>query len=800
MNVITCAVREPISNLACVFLLLALLLPVTPSGAAVTISEFLTANDGLLQDEDSESPDWIELYNSGPGAVNLGGWHLTDDELNLTQWTFPATNFPAGSYMVVFASGKNRAVAGRELHTNFQLDDNGGYLALVEPDGTTTASSYPDYPPQRANVSYGSNSTPALRYFSPPTPGAANNPGYLGLVADTKFSVERGFYDTPFTVAITSSTPYASIYWTTNGSNPSLTNGTLYTSPIPISTTTTLRAAAFRFFYVPTAPDAQTYIFISRVLQQPDTNGLPSYPIIWQANYPADYQMDPNVVNSPNYGATISNDLHSIPTLSIVSDFSNFWDQANGIYVNSTMTGDAWRRPASVELFDGDNTSEFQINCGVQIHGNSTRDNVRIAKHSFALDFSSDYGPSKLNYNWFPGSTVSKFDEIVLRACSTDSWATRTVEPRYRPADSIYLRDVWMRDAMTDMGWLSSRSSFVYLYINGLFWGLYNPCERLDASFYNSHLGGYKIDWDVMAGDESYDYAEVRDGNRIDWDQMMALVNAGITNEASYHAIAQLVDIDNLIDYMLLHILAEAEDWPAHNWYAAHRRADANSGLPSTKWIFQVWDQEIVMDPANSRDKVNVSDADTPARIYSQLRVWPEFRREFADRVQKQMFNGGPLSASNNIARLQGLAARIDRAVVGESARWGDAREFAIPPNPGTGNTFTRDEWWVPELQLLYTNYLPNINDLTVNRLRSNGLYPTVGAPQFSRFGGTISNGFALVMSHTNVTGTILYTLDGSDPRVYGTGTVGSSAQTYTAPVVLNAATTVRARVLSSSK
>ena len=41
---------------------------------------------------------------------------------------------------MVFASGKNRATSGAELHTSFQLDNGGGYLLLVPPDGTTVAS------------------------------------------------------------------------------------------------------------------------------------------------------------------------------------------------------------------------------------------------------------------------------------------------------------------------------------------------------------------------------------------------------------------------------------------------------------------------------------------------------------------------------------------------------------------------------------------------------------------------------------------------------------------------------------
>ena len=126
-----------------------------PSLTNVVINEFLANNGGGLRDEDLESPDWIELHNTGPAAVNLGGWHLTDNVGNPTKWTFPATNLPAGGYLVVFASGKNRANPGWPLHANFQLDNESGYLALVQPGGTVEHAYSPAYPNQRQNVSYG---------------------------------------------------------------------------------------------------------------------------------------------------------------------------------------------------------------------------------------------------------------------------------------------------------------------------------------------------------------------------------------------------------------------------------------------------------------------------------------------------------------------------------------------------------------------------------------------------------------------------------------------------------------------
>jgi len=124
------------------------------SSAALRMTELLAENDGGLRDADGDSPDWIELSNDGASAMNLAGWHLTDSPDHLSKWTFPATNLESGRLLVIFASGKDRAVAGGELHTNFRLEQNGGYLALVEPDGATIVQAL-TYPKQRVNVSFG---------------------------------------------------------------------------------------------------------------------------------------------------------------------------------------------------------------------------------------------------------------------------------------------------------------------------------------------------------------------------------------------------------------------------------------------------------------------------------------------------------------------------------------------------------------------------------------------------------------------------------------------------------------------
>ncbi len=125
-------------------------------GAEVVINEFMAINNSVLRDEDLDFSDWIELKNLSSGTVDLAGWRLTDKADNLNRWQFPAATIPPGGFLVVFASDKNRAVAGSELHTNFKLSGDGEYLGLIRPDGVTVESEYaPVFPPQIADISYG---------------------------------------------------------------------------------------------------------------------------------------------------------------------------------------------------------------------------------------------------------------------------------------------------------------------------------------------------------------------------------------------------------------------------------------------------------------------------------------------------------------------------------------------------------------------------------------------------------------------------------------------------------------------
>lgn len=126
------------------------------AASGVIISEFQARNDATLADEDGEFPDWVELYNADDRAVQLVGWHLTDDPLDPTRWKFPDVEIPARGFLRVFCSGKDRIDSTRPLHTNFKLKSRGEYLALIEADGATVAWQFsPRFKRQVADVSYG---------------------------------------------------------------------------------------------------------------------------------------------------------------------------------------------------------------------------------------------------------------------------------------------------------------------------------------------------------------------------------------------------------------------------------------------------------------------------------------------------------------------------------------------------------------------------------------------------------------------------------------------------------------------
>ena len=171
------------------------------------------------------------------------------------------------------------------------------------------------------------------------------------------------------------------------------------------------------------------------------------------------------------------------------------------------------------------------------------------------------------------------------------------------------------------------------------------------------------------------------------------------------------------------------------------------------------------------------------------------------------------------------LANQIDKAIVAESARWGDTQmstpygnridqprnpndvdDDAYPPAPhGPDYYFTREDSWIVERDNVVNHYIPSIHDLSkstalLNELASEDLWPDEPAPSFNQHGGVVASGFRLKLvpgGDLKSSDSFYYTVDGSDPREFG-DKVAASATRITPDgdgVALTESVTVRARM-----
>ncbi len=594
------------------------------------------------------------------------------------------------------------------------------------------------------------------QYFVTPTPGAANTGGVLGLVAAPQASVERGLFTEPFSVSLSTNTPGAQIRYTLDGSKPTATTGLVYGGqPIYVATTTTLRAAAFKPGYLQSNVVTHTYIFPGHVAGQ---TRPASYPTT-RSGIPIHYTLSADIVTNPSYGPRLVEALSALPTVSLVLPMQDFFGPS-GIYMNPTQQGMSWERETSVEWLGTDGT-RFQLNAGLRIQGGASRSPTNSPKQSMSLRFRSDYGAGRLDFPLFEDTTVSSFDSLQLRGVYNNSWIHWDNQQRLR---GQLIHDQWMRDAMLAMGNADAGCGrFVHVYINGLYWGVFNLHERQEASHYAAYHGGQEDELDAVNGGNAVD------GNLNSWNRMKATVQS-----LDWQAIQRVLDVDNFIDFTILHRFAGNQDLKTNgNWRAA------GGGPNDRPWRFYMWDAERVLEsPTNTNPPSPSSD---PTGLFQYLWQIPEFRVRLADRVHKHLFNDGALTPQKNTQRYLRRAAELDVAIIAESARWGSYRRDVHNYSNGPYLLYERDVQWVAERDRLVNDYFPQRTSNVIARLRSDGWYPSVTAPSFSRHGGQVAYGYQLSMFAPS--GTIYYTTDGTDPRLPG-GSISPSAKVFTASTV----------------
>ena len=518
-----------------------------PATGTVHINEFVAqsvpkANGTWMPlDMDGDAEDWIELRNTGAAAIDLIDWQLSDDEAVPAKWRFPHVSIPAGGYLLVYASGKNKSFNGVQPHTNFKLGETGA-IVLSRPDGlggTPVMSQIGSsgefaYTVQKQRASYGrADDTAAgvLAFLTVPTPGAANNTAsaVTEFVRDTVFSTDGGLYSASVPVTITCSTQGSTIAYTLNGSEPSPTNGTQVPAPdslspatanLTITATTLLRARAWKTGMGASNVDTQSYIFPANVMTQngptpsmgvgtaADTAtgwGLSGTTPMVLAAFPGltQWGVNPAIATDANPDNQFrQNDLMVLPTLSLVADWKDLFGPSAGQGIYPPASGVAQEgvdRAASLEFLNPGASAVtpnaikgFQTDGNIHIFGGTSQARWKSLKLSFRFQCLND-----VNYRVYGDDATNKFSNFVLDAAMNNTWMHPTdANQRIR---SAFSRDYVMADLQNKMsgaGGFHTRAC--HLYLNGIYWGIYWLHEKPDHHFGSAYFGGDSADYDAF--------------------------------------------------------------------------------------------------------------------------------------------------------------------------------------------------------------------------------------------------------------------------------------------------------------
>ena len=743
---------------------------VSPEGDGAVINEFMAVNNTVLPDEDSDYSDWVELKNTSSSAVDLEGWYLTDNADDLTQWQFPATSLASGAYLVVFASSKDRAVAGSELHTNFKLSGDGEYLALIQPDGVTVASEFsPTFPPQLANVSYGiadgSSGIDSGGYLAIPTPGADNSIETPQASEPVVFSLPGAVYSASVQVELFATHSADTLYYTLDGSEPTAASSE-YSGAISISSTTCLRARSFEAGLALGPVNSETYIFLDNDVKSFSSN----LPVIVLDNLGV-------ATNLP----TTDEALAQSAILSIFEPGISGRTSLTNSFTLSTRSGIARRGETSLREL-------YKPNLAVETWGEGVDDDVKIAP--LGMPSESDW------VLWSPWETdPSGIRNALIYELSnqTGNYAVRT-----------RFVEVFMNLSGGDL----SMDDYAGFYV--LMEKVKRGSDRVDVEAITpldntepNVTGGYMLAIDKsdvnsvpLTGMEQT-HMQCNDPRENTAQQTTYIQNYIINFEAQrwnpnpetgYPA---YIDVDSFIDHHLLNMLARNPDGLRFSTFLSKPRSGKLTMGP-------IWDFDRSMESDDDRDDdpmvwSYVGSNGTEFFSYDDDWAWwqpllstVDFWQSYIDHWQDVRMNA--FSTSNVTAVIDKMAAEVAEARARDIAKW-------------TGFVDPRPRAWLSAYLSPRTgdNGLDGTQQGEINHLkwwwssRLDWIDPHfVSMPVLSQTSGPVSGDFQLSI-HSPSGDPIYYTLDGSDPRASG-GSVSVSAVEYTGSIIISPDTIVCCR------
>ncbi|MEO0468070.1 MAG: CotH kinase family protein [Bacteroidota bacterium] len=480
------------------------------------INELSPAND-TIHDDFGQKDDWIELYNGGTTAVQLGGLFLSDDPDDLTKWQISAAvDIQPGAFTLVYA---DEDVAQGGLHAGFKLDNDGEWLGLVQlQNGLPTIIDSVRFDATEGLLSRGRKTDGGNDWvlFEGISPGNSNN-GQAERVEPPVFSLTGGLYTQAMTLQLSCPTVGTTIYYTTDGSQPG-TSSQAYVGPISLDSTMSVRAMAW--------------------LNSSSRSSISSQ------NYIINHQSD-------------------LPAIYISMDPAHLWSDTAGMYVVGTngTNGNCmstpvnwnqdWEYPAHVSFHEADGSFGFAVDAGVSIAGGCSR---KRPQKSLNIATKNIFSENRIDYSVFDSEDQEQFRRLRLRN-SGNEW------------QKTMMRDALVQSLVTnevDIDVNAYRPSVLYL--NGEYWGIHNVRE-----VYSRHYIGYhfpevdkdSLDLFFLTGGNVRD---VYEGDPQSYNDLHAYATANDLSDPVHFAYMQNnIDINEYINYHILQIYISNTDWPGNN-------------------------------------------------------------------------------------------------------------------------------------------------------------------------------------------------------------------------------------------
>ena len=772
-------------------------LPVLDTGGVI-ISEFV-ANNNDLEDEFADKPSWIELFNGSPVAVDLSGWFMTDSKKNLTKWKIERLILSPYNYQLVFASGKDRQLSATSfLHASFSLSKNGGFLALVRPEGSI-ASSY-DYGPQDKNVSFGEQGAARKQgYMYPTTPGSVNTvePQPSSLSPEVQFSHGGGFINAPVTLTLSvPPTPGVEIRYTLDRTEPG-PNSSLYTAPLTIGQLTMVRARSYAADHLPGAVSSRTYVMMDDTLRNYNGTGQ-----VFDSNLP--------LVYVDSFGFSVDNSTGGIRPFRPCYALIISPDSATG---RASLT----------------NAPDYSGPAGTHVHGESS---ASFDQRTYGVELWDERGDSQ---NASLSGMPADSDWILY-----GPWSEKSLMRNKLIYD-------WMISARGEDG-TAVRSRFVELFFNqtkpangqvgfGTYRGVYVlmeklkhgknrvPVAKINTNTIDPELitGGYiirkdkddpiKTKWITPGGVDLQSF----DPDRLNTNQLsyirtyLATFEKALNGSSSRDFIKgyqAYIDPDTFIDAQwMLEFTKQVDGYNYSTYWFKDRGARLRAG--------PIWDFNIALGNASyaGGDAPTGWYIRTPAGSlwYPRLHADPEYKLAHWDRyweLRRTIWDTNAILAKideNARLLLDGYAglvsnrapATIQNPIARHFRKW--PRIGVVDwPNPNRESairTYQGELDYLKSWTLTRVAWLDDQSLIVSNRV-------VFRPPSFSQRGGRIAGPMQVEIapyqrvsaSLTFPSGDIYYTLDNSDPRLLGGG-IGDTAIKYSGAIQINSSITVKARL-----